>query len=157
VKIEVAERRPVKVACLRHTGPTGASLGRFWRATVAPWLADLGLIDCPRYGVTLEDCGSAPGGLGRTRYGACVELPPGLFLPGAAEITIPGGRYAITAFKGTAAEIDTAWEEFGAAVLALPGNVPDNLRQRFEHHPRGASYDARTGVFNCELCLPLKS
>ena len=28
---------------------------RFWRNTVAPWLADHGLVDCPRYGVTLDD------------------------------------------------------------------------------------------------------
>jgi hypothetical protein len=51
VKIEIVERQPVKVAYLRYTGPMGPSLERFWRATVAPWLADHGLVDCPRYGV----------------------------------------------------------------------------------------------------------
>jgi AraC family transcriptional regulator len=153
MKITIAERQPVKVACLRYTGPFGEPLGRFWRITVAPWLADHGLVDCPRYGVTLDDPNTAAPE--RCRYDACVELPAGLSLPGAAETTIPGGRIAITRFKGTSAGIGAAWAEFVDTTLADPANRIDPRRPLFEHYPRGAEFDARTGVFSCELCLPL--
>jgi AraC family transcriptional regulator len=157
MRITVTERPPVDVACLRYTGPFGEPLGRFWRGVVAPRLADHGLVDCPRYGVVLDDPRTtAPG---RCRYDACVELPAGLTLPDASRITIPGGRIAITTFKGTSASISAAWAEFVAAVRADPTNRLDHgldkSRHPYEHYPRGAPYDARTGVFSCELCLPL--
>lgn len=154
MKIQIAERQPVKVACLRYTGPGGEPLGRFWRATVAPWLADHGLLDCPRYGVSLDNPRTTPPE--KCRYDACVELPRGLTLPDAAESTIAGGRYAVTYFKGTTAEIGAAWGAFVAATLAAAAS-PDAQRHPYEHYPRGASFDVKTGVFSCELCLPLGS
>jgi AraC family transcriptional regulator len=152
VKIEIAERQPVKVAFLRYTGPMGEPLERFWRATVAPWLADHGLVDCPRYGVTLDDPARTP--KDRCRYDACVELPAGLTLPDAEETTIPGGRYAITNFKGTGAGIGAAWGAF-VGQARREGKALDPQRHCFEHYPRGAGFDARTGMFSCELCLPM--
>jgi len=153
MKITVTERQPVVVASLRYTGPFGEPVGRFWRNLVAPRLADHGLVDCPRYGVILDDPRTTVPG--RCRYDACVELPAGLTLPDATQTTIAGGRVAITAFKGNSAGIGAAWDEFVAAVLANPANRADVLRPPYEHYPRGAPYDARTGVFSCELCLPL--
>lgn len=153
VKITLVERQPVQVAYLRYTGPFGEPLTRFWRATVAPWLADNGLIDCPRYGVALDDPRDTPPE--RCRYDACVELPAGLRLPDADETTIAGGRYAVTLFKGSGADIGAAWGEFLGAVRADRSLRVDPDRYPLEHHPRGASYDTRTGVFTCELCLPL--
>ena len=153
MKIEIAERPDVKVAFLRYTGPPGEPIGRFWRATVAPWLADNGLIDCPRYGVSLDNPANTPPE--KCRYDACVELPRGLSLQDAEETTIPGGRYAIANFRGTGAEIGAAWGAFVGEALADPGNRLDRGRHPFEHYPRGAVFDARSGVFRCELCLPL--
>jgi AraC family transcriptional regulator len=155
VKITVIERQPVQVAYLRYTGPFGEPLTRFWRANVAPWLADNGLVDCPRYGVALDNPRETPPG--KCRYDACVELPAGLTLPDAAQATIPGGKYAVTPFKGSGADIGKAWDEFMVALLEDPATAVDNTRYPLEHHPRGASYDTRTGVFACELCLPLTS
>ena len=154
MNIEVIERQPVSVACLRYKGPFGEQLGRFWRNTVAPWLADHGLLDCPRYGVTIddpvftaqEDC----------RYEACVELPAGLKLPGASHTMLPGGRYAVTRFKGTGAEIGVAWGGFSAECAAR-GLQWDSVRPPFEHYPRGAYFDQKTGVFSCELFIPIVS
>jgi AraC family transcriptional regulator len=152
VKIEITERQPVKVACLRYTGPFGEPLGRFWRGTVTPWLADHGLVDCPRYGVTLDNPRATPPE--KCRYEACVELPPGLTLPDAAESIIPGGRYAVVRFRGTGAQIGSAWSEFGHTLSGTADRI-DSQRHPFEHYPRGATYDVRSGVFACELCLPL--
>lgn len=153
MKLEVVERKPVRVTYLRHTGPYGESVGKFWRHDVAPWLADQGLIDCPRYGVTRDDPSSTPPE--RCRYDACVELPPGLSLPDAPEAVIPGGPYVVTLFRGTAAEIGPAWSAFQRASLGTGLHRLDTQRPPLEHYPRGASVDYRTGAFACELCLPV--
>ena len=153
MKIAIAERQPVKVAYLRYTGPLGAPLGHFWRSTVNPWLAQHYLLDCPRYGVTLDNPMETPAE--QCRYDACVELPRGLTLPDANETTIAGGRYAVTHFKGTGAGIGAAWREFTGVTIEESANRLDPGRYPFEHYPRGASQDAKTGVFVCELCLPL--
>jgi AraC family transcriptional regulator len=153
MRIEIVERAPVRVAFMRYTGPMGEPVGRFWRATVAPWLADHGLVDCPRYGVAIDDPMQTPAD--KCRYDACVELPVGLSLPDAAEIRIAGGRYAVTHFKGTGMQIGDAWGAFIAQALADPAHRLDDSRPPFEHYPRGAVFDVRTGVFACELCLPL--
>lgn len=153
MKIEFTDRQPVKVVYLRYTGPSGEPVGRFWRTTVAPWLADHGLVDCPRYGVALDDPGTTPSD--RCRYDACVELPRGLTLPDVSETTVPGGRYAVTRFTGTSADIGAAWGAFVNAVQQDPAQRMDSNRHAFEHYPRGAAFDSKTGVFSCELCLPL--
>jgi AraC family transcriptional regulator len=155
LNIEITERQPVNVAYQRYTGPFGEPLVRFWRSTITPWLADHGLLDCPRYGVALDDPMNTPAE--RCRYDACVELPPGLELPGAYQGRIAGGRYAVTRFKGTGAAIGAAWGAFIVAALADAGNPVDGARYPFEHYPRGASFDAKTGTFACELCLPVGS
>jgi AraC family transcriptional regulator len=153
VRINISERQPVKVACLRYTGPYGEPLGRFWRATVAPLLAEHGVLDCPRYGVSLDDPMSTPPE--QCRYDACVEIPRGMTLPGATEVTLPGGRYAVTSFKGTGAEIGAAWGAFVDAALSGSGNRADPSRNVLEHYPRGAHFDPKTRIFSCELCLPV--
>ena len=153
MKIELVERRPVRVACHRYTGPFGEHVGRFWRHTVAPWLAEHGLVDCPRYGVTLDDPLNTPPE--KCRYDACVELPAGLALPDTAEETIASGRYAVTHFKGSSAQIGAAWRAFIGEFAAQPGSRIDPSRSPFEHYPRGALFDARSGTFSCELCLPV--
>lgn len=151
--LRIIERVPVSVACLRYTGPLGEPLGRFWQTTVNPWLADLGLLDCPRYGVALDNpLRTAPH---LCRYDACVELPPGLALEHASQATIAGGRYAVAVFKGDAKVIGAAWDGLVGAVFASGAWRVDHGRPVFEHYPRGAWRDPRHGGFACELCLPL--
>ena len=153
MKIAIVERAPVAVFYLRYTGPLGEPVGKFWRSTVSPWLADHGLLDCPRYGITVDDPMSTPAD--ECRYDACVEVAAGLSLPDAAETTIAGGRYAVTLFKGVGAEIGLAWRTF--AVACFTSHAADRSRPAFEHYPRRAHYDARTGIFSCELCIPVSS
>ena len=153
MKIDLVERPSVAVAAFRYTGPYGAALGRFWRNTVTPVLAEQELLDCPRYGVPLDDAAHTPPE--KCRYDACVVLPPGLTLPGTESRTIPGGQYAVARFKGTPAEIGAAWDAFVGVVLAGTSGRMDSTRHPFEHYPRGATFDPKTGIFTCELCLPL--
>jgi AraC family transcriptional regulator len=153
VTLRIVERAPVHVVCFRYTGPFGEPLARFWRQTVNPWLADLGLLDCPRYGVSLDNPMQTPPE--NCRYDACIELPPGLALEGVDNLVIAGGSYAVAPFKGTAADIGGAWDALVGTVFASGAWRLDAARPPFEHYPRGALQDARTGRFACELCLPL--
>ena len=152
MRIDVVERRPVRVVYWRHTGPYGAAIGKFWRGTVAPTLAEHGLIDCPRYGVILDDPKHTTPEI--CRYDACVQLPSGLSLADTAETTISGGQYAVTSFKGRGTDIGAAWDAFLGAFGDDHAYCADPMRPLFEHYPRGAFHDPRSGVFACELCLP---
>jgi AraC family transcriptional regulator len=67
---------------------------------------------------------------------------------------VPGGKYAVASFKGTVAEIAPAW----ASVLRdwLPGSgMQLDSRPCFEYYPREAAYGPQTGVFDCEICIPV--
>ncbi len=152
MNIETIDRQPVRVAARRYVGPFGEPLGKFWRNVVTPWLADNGLVDCPRFGVALDNPVSTPAE--QCRYDCCVELPAGLGVADAPVSTIPGGKYAVTPFKGTGAQIGAAWDSFVRGCMA-GGMKMDVARPAFEHYPRGATFDSKTGVFVCELCFPL--
>jgi AraC family transcriptional regulator len=154
VDIETIERNPARVAARRYVGPFGEPLGKFWRNVVTPWLADNGLVDCPRFGVALDDPASTPPA--QCRYDCCVELPAGLGVADAPTSTIAGGKYAVTRFKGTSAQIGAAWDAFMRGCMA-GGMKMDLTRRAFEHYPRGATIDSKTGVFGCELCMPVDS
>lgn len=151
--IETVDRKPANVVARRYVGPYGEPLGKYWRNVVTPWLADNGLVDCPRFGVALDDPASTRPE--QCRYDCCVELPAGLTVEDAFERTIPGGKYAVTCFKGTSAQIGAAWDGFMRGCTTR-GMKKDGERPAFEHYPRGATLDAKTGVFACELCWPLE-
>ena len=148
----MVQRAPARVVYLRYAGPCGEPLGRLWHITVSGWLAEHGLLDCPRYGIYLDDPRTAAAE--RCRYEACVEPPRGLPVPDAAETTVAGGVYAVTEFKGTSATIGAAWAAFASACAAR-SLASDASRPAFAHYPRGASFDPKTGVFACELWMPV--
>ena len=155
MKIDVIDRLPVEVARLRYTGPFGEPISKFWRTTVTPWLMQHELRDCPRYGVSLDNPrDTSPE---KCRYDACVENTRGLTLDGAEPGTIAGGRYAVTNFKGSGSTIGDAWGALIGEAMANPSWRIDPERPPFEHYPRGAAVDAKTGVFSCQLFLPLSS
>ncbi len=154
MNIDIVERAPARVAFLRYTGPLGEPLGRFWRGTVTPWLAVHDLTDCPRYGVAVDDPTKTPPE--ECRYDACVELPPGLTLRELEQASVAGGRYVVTCFRGTAAQVGASWTAFVQRAIAS-GHLRDESRPLVERYPRGALYDHRTGAFACELCMPLGS
>ena len=153
MNVKLIDREPATLAYLRHVGPYGEPLSRFWQRTVYPWMVENGLIGNPRYGISHDDPSiTAPK---QCRYDACVEVPEGFVVSGKAlKTTLPGGRYAVLDFEGTVEEIGVAW----AALLRdwLPGSgLQVDARPSFEHYPRGSSYDAKSGVFDCEICIPV--
>jgi AraC family transcriptional regulator len=153
MKAKLVDRKPVHVAYFRHVGPTGTELSEFWRDEVAPWMETNGLFGRTRYGVSHDDPGiTAPE---QTRYDACVEIPDGFTGTGKyLTTTIPGGRYAVARFEGRADQIGEAWASLLRDWLPKSGMQLD-ARPFFEHYPPTGHFDPKTGVFDCELCIPV--
>jgi AraC family transcriptional regulator len=155
MNVRIIERQPTRVAYLRHTGPYGEPLGRFWGDTVAPWLATNGWLGQPRYGISHDDPSITDPA--QCRYDACVELPQGA-TPGARQLqtTLPGGRYAVLHFEGRSADIGDAWTRLLRDWLPQSGLQLD-ARPCFEHYPVNARCDEQAGTFECEICIPVSA
>lgn len=142
-----------RIAFMRHVGAYGADLTAFWNAQVVPWLACEGLLGRTRYGISLDDPSVVPPQ--RCRYDAGVEVGDDFLGGGPVQVTaLPGGRYASLAFHGTAAQLPAAW----AALLheaAATSNLRLDVRPCFETYAPDSAYDPATGVFECEIVIPV--
>jgi len=153
MKVTIIERPPVHVAYLRHTGPYGAGIGRFWMETVAPWMSTNNLMGRERFGIALDDpTVTAPA---KCRYDACVQSDAKEMLSGdPGRKMIPGGKYAALAFEGTSDGIGAAWEALLRDWLPKSGLQLDS-RPFFEHYPTDGHYNPKTGSFTCNICVPV--
>ena len=115
----------------------------------------VGLVRPPyTLGIAHDDPSIAPPD--KTRYDACAPVPADFRPDRAVNVTdIPGGRYAVAPFVGTAHDIVGAWERVFAEWLPQSGYQPDD-RPCFELYRREANVDAPPGTFTCELCLPVR-
>jgi AraC family transcriptional regulator len=153
MKVKLMDREPVHVAYLRHTGAYGPKITKFWMDTVAPWMATNNLFGRARYGISLDDPHVTKPA--QCRYDACVETSENETLTGnPKEKVIPGGKYAILEFAGTAAQIGSAWDFLLGQWLPKSGLQLD-ARPLFEHYPTTGSYDEKTGQLTCEICIPV--
>jgi AraC family transcriptional regulator len=153
MKVTIVDRQPTSVAYLRHVGPYGEPISKFWMEEVDPWMETNGLYGRPRYGISQDDPGITPPA--KLRYDAAVEVPPDFVGAGKhLKTTIPGGKYAVAKFEGTNAEVGEAWAWLLREWLPASGMQLDS-RPFFEHYPIDATYDAKTGTFASELCIPV--
>ena len=155
MQVDIVDMPSVRVAYMRKIGPYGPQLGEFWRNTFMPWMESAKLTGRPTYGIGHDDpCVTAPD---KCRYDACVEVPDGFTAQGDVSVmTLPGGRYAITRFTGSPATIGNAWTEFCADWLPKSGFQCD-ARPCFEYYPASGMTDQETGVFSCDLCIPIRA
>jgi AraC family transcriptional regulator len=153
MKVKVTERKPIKVTYLRHVGPYGQPLSEFWQRTVYPWMAANDQLGQPRYGISHDDPTiTAPD---KCRYDAGVEVRGKISVPGNSQTTtIPGGRYAVTAFRGTVDQIGGVWETMLREWLPGSGMQLD-ARPLLEYYSTAASFDPKTGVFTCDIAIPV--
>jgi AraC family transcriptional regulator len=153
LNLRIHERPARRIAFMRHVGPYGAEVAAFWNAQVVPWLVREGLLGRPRYGISLDDPGVVPPQ--RCRYDAGVEVGDDYLGGGPVQVTaLPAGRYAGLAFRGTATQVPAAW----AALLheaAATSNLRIDVRPCFEYYPADSAYDPATGVFACEIVIPV--
>ncbi len=153
MKVDIIDLPAVKVAYIRKIGSYGVDVGRFWAATFNPWLNANGLARQACYGISHDDPSITPAD--KCRFDACAEIPQG-FLPSppASIAELPGGRYAITKYVGTSAGISDVWMEFFRAWLPSSGLQCD-ARPCFEYYPPDVRMDPKTGIFECDLCIPV--
>jgi AraC family transcriptional regulator len=152
-QVTLADRPAVPVAYLRHVGPYGDAVGLFWQKEFHPWRQQHGLQNQPCYGIGHDDPTVTEAA--KCRYDACTEYPAD-FLPPRQMLTttLAGGKHAVMPFEGTSQTIGDAWG------YLLRHWLPDSGYQIangpcFEHYQADAKYDAATGQFSCELCIPL--
>ena len=153
MNVKLLDRQPTPIVYLRHIGPYGAPIAAFWQQQVYPWMLTSELLDLPCYGISHDDPNiTAPE---RRRYDAGVEIAYHRRLSGAAlRTTIPGGWFACVYFKGTVNTIAESWEAALRDWLP-PSGLQLDSRPAFEYYPPVSSYDAATGVFDCEICIPV--
>jgi AraC family transcriptional regulator len=152
MKYEIKELPEVRVAYLRYKGPFGAGIGEFWKEVFTPWQQAYGLTGKVTYGVAQDDPSTTPAS--ECRYDACVEISAEYQVkPPAKDAVIPAGRYAVAKFKGTGAEVPAAWGEFFGQLHA-EGKA--DAGACFERYPADYAMDPATGVFESELCIPVK-
>ncbi|MBB4843501.1 AraC family transcriptional regulator [Paucibacter oligotrophus] len=154
MKVTIQTLPPVRVAYLRHIGPYGPSISRFWPEQVLPWLIAHGLEKEARYGIGHDDPLITEGS--KCRYDACVPVPPDFVAKNPAGIAeLPGGRYACAEFFGDGPAASLAWTELLREWLPKSGYQLDS-RPFFEYYPADACYEMDTGRFECQLCVPLR-
>ena len=152
MEYEVKDLPAVRVAYLRYKGPFGQAVGDFWKEVFTPWQKAKGLVDKVTYGVAQDDPSTTPAS--ECRYDACVEVSADYpIAPPAKEATIAAGRYAVAKFKGSGDQVPAAWAEFFGRIQA-DGIFRPALC--FERYPADYAMDPATGVFEAELCIPIK-
>lgn len=152
-QVKIVERQPITIAYFRHVGPYGQPISDFWQKTVYPWMVTNNLLGLPRVGVSYDDPKITDPD--KCRYDAGVEVPPDFAGSGKhLMMTIPGGKYAVAEYKGTAKDIGEAWASLLRDWLPESGMQLD-ARPFFEYYRRESTYDPRTGVFTCQLFIPV--
>jgi AraC family transcriptional regulator len=151
--VKLIDRRPTFTAYLRHVGPYGPDISAFWQEKVYPWMKANDLLGRPRVGISHDDPAiTAPE---QCRYDAGIEVPEGFVGSGNYLTTmLPGGKYAVTRFRGREDEIGAAWASLLRDWLPQSGLQLD-ARPFFEYYPTDAACDPGTGIFECDICVPV--
>jgi len=153
MKVQVIQRPEVKIAYLRYTGPYGQPISEFWRKLVSPWMEANNLFGKARYGISHDDPGITSAD--KCRYDACVEVPADFVASGPCfTAVIAGGSYAKTRYYGTGRDVGDSWNSLLRDWLPASGMQLD-ARPCFEYYPADAAYDAETGAFECDICIPV--
>lgn len=153
MNVQLKALEPVEVAYLRHVGPYGTQIGRFWIEQVAPWMQTNGLTGAGRYGISHDDPSVTDPK--KCRYDACVAIPRDAVLTGNAQrATLPGGRYATIEFRGSLETIGEAWTSLLRDWLPSSGLQMDS-RPCFEYYPPERAESQSLGSFSCEICIPV--
>ena len=154
--VVVRELATQHVAYMRYVGPYGPQgIPELW-TRLRRWMETRGLevASTVRLGVAYDDAGVTEPA--KCSYDACVVVPGDFDADRWVNLMdVPGGRYAVTAFHGTAHQIESAWHEVFADWLPESGYQPDD-RACFETYRGAPPSDSKTDAFRCDLCLPVR-
>ncbi|HEY3065769.1 MAG TPA: AraC family transcriptional regulator [Methylomirabilota bacterium] len=154
--VHVRDLPTYHVAYMRYVGPYGVhGIPELWQKFTR-WMETHGLATegAIKLGVAYDDPSVTPPE--KCRYDACVVVPASFTADRMVNIAdLPGGRCAVSEFTGTARDIEAAWEHVFAAWLPGSGYEPDD-RPCFEIYRGQPGLAGKSGVFRCELCLPVR-
>lgn len=152
--VQIKQLPGYHVAYMRHIGPYGPGVSQHWEK-FRKWAKarDLAGKGTAALGISHDDPSITPPD--KCRYDSCVRVPPDFREePGVNLADIPGGKYAVLAFKGTDRDIGKAWNGIYAQWLPDSGYQPDDrpcfelYEERHNCHPGG--------VFECDICIPVR-
>ncbi|MGY0197312.1 AraC family transcriptional regulator [Leptothrix sp. BB-4] len=153
--IRVIERAPARLLAMRHIGPYGEGVGRFWQETFRPWLIASGLAGRPMVGIGRSDPSTTPPE--DCRYDAAVEVDADTPVPagdGVFAFTLPGGLHLVQRFEADPSSIGEAWSTMFSRTLPASGLTIAG--SPFEYMGKDSTYDPQTGRFSFELCVPVR-
>lgn len=156
MNVVLRELPPYRVAYMRYVGPFGPhGIPELWKR-FTHWMETRGLPgpDAIKLGIGHDDPDvTAPE---KCRYDACVVVPDSFAGDKWVNVVdLPGGKYAVAEFVGTAHKIRDAWEELYRSWLPGSGYQPDD-RPCIEVYRGNPQVDGRPGTFRCELCVPVR-
>ncbi len=156
MKVTIRTLTAQRIAYMRHTGPYGAAgdIGGLWqRLKLWAQAHELWTEDRLCFGISQDDPRFAEPE--KCRYDAGIRIPEGFVLDSQVnEARLPGARLAAAQFVGLAAEVGAAWESLYRDWLPQSGFQPDD-RPCLEVYGADA-FDPKTGIFRCDLCVPIK-
>jgi AraC family transcriptional regulator len=156
VRAIVQELPPHRVAYMRHVGPYGAGgIPALW-IRFRKWMSTRGLVEteCLRIGIGHDDAWVTPAE--KCRYDACVVVPADFQGDRFVNLMdLPGGRYAMSRYSGTARRIPLAWDALYRSWLPDSGYEPDD-RPCLELYRGDPRVGGRSGAFRADLCVPVR-
>jgi len=156
MRVEVREIPPYRFAYMRHIGPygTAGNISTLW-ASLGRWIRRREL---ERPGMLTVGIGhDAPSIVAQKnlRYDAGLVVDRDFKPDRSINIAeLPGGKYAVIPFEGSATVISDAWEDFYAIWLPSSGYQPED-RPRLELR-RDHGIQLPADHLRCELCLPIR-
>lgn len=156
MRVVVQELSSYRVAYMRHVGSYGAGgIPALW-LRFRKWMSTRDLVeaDALRIGIGHDDAWVTPPE--KCRYDACVVVPPSF--PGDRHVNLmelPGGRYAVSRYTGTAHRIPHAWDTLYRSWLPDSGYEPDDrpCLEVYRGTPRAGECP---GTFTADLCVPIR-
>ena len=156
MNVNIGELPGYHVAYMRYVGPYGPhGIPALWQR-LHEWMRTRGL-EAPNT-ITLGIAHDDPDvtAIERLRYDACVVVPNDFKGDKWVNVMdVPAGRHAMTAFTGTAREIEDAWGAFYRTWLPGSGFEPDD-RPCLELYRGNPEVAGRPSAFRCELCIPVR-
>lgn len=155
MRVEVREIPPYRIAYMRHIGPYGTSGGisALWSGLMR-WIGSRDLRHPEMLTVGIGHDAPSIVAPDRLRYDAGLVVGDDFKPDRTIDVAeLPGGKYAVTLFQGSAAVITAAWDRLYTIWLPGSGYQPED-RPRLELR-RG--YDSPADHLRCELCLPIRA
>ena len=156
MRVVIQDLPACRVAYMRHVGPYGAGgIPALW-IRFKKWMRVRGLVEASslRIGIGHDDAWVTPPE--KCRYDACVVLPPDFQGDRLVNVMdLPGGRYAVSKYSGSAHRISQAWDTLYQAWLPDSGYEPDD-RPCLELYRDNPQVGGRPARFRADLCVPVR-